>query len=79
MKKSINKKVKELKNGLYKIIWKNQGGESLAAIGRTPSGDVWIAPTNWVCGAGTTGHFKDIEKVILIKDIEQVILIEHKD
>ena len=39
--KSLN-----LKNGLYRINW-NDGGNSLAAIGRLHDGSLWFAPTNW--------------------------------
>jgi hypothetical protein len=40
------KKVLELKNGVYRIFWR-EGGSSLAAVGITDSGDRWMAPTNW--------------------------------
>lgn len=38
---------KQLKPGLYRVYWKD-GGYSIAAIGVTRNGDLWLAPTNWV-------------------------------
>lgn len=40
------KEAKKLKNGLYKIYWKD-GGYSLASIGRLHNGKPWFAPDNW--------------------------------
>lgn len=37
----------QLKNGLYKLHWK-EGGYSCAAVGRLHNGRVWFAPANWV-------------------------------
>lgn len=60
--------VKKLNSGLYKIYWK-EGGSSLAAIGVTPKGNMWMAPTNW-CEISTNqingdGEYTwvDVEKV----------------
>ena len=33
--------------GLYRVHWLS-GGSSLAAIGQTSNGKMWIAPVNWV-------------------------------
>lgn len=41
--------VASINNGVYRIYWRS-GGFSVASIGRTRSGDVWIAPANWVSG-----------------------------
>jgi len=34
--------------GLYRITWRGEGGQSLAAIGVDERGENWIAPTNWL-------------------------------
>jgi hypothetical protein len=39
-------KVLALKNGIYRIYW-NDGGTSLASVGRTHTGSVWMAPSSW--------------------------------
>ena len=40
-------RVSRLNDGLYFIYWRCGGG-SVAALGRTNKGEVWIAPTNWL-------------------------------
>lgn len=41
---------KAVKRGLYRVFWKQShgGGESIAAVGSTPSGTRWLAACNWV-------------------------------
>ena len=65
MKKSD---VQKLSHGVYRIYWK-EGGTSVAAVGSTPSGARWLAPTNWVSigtDANTLSHWKSVRKVELI-------------
>lgn len=40
---------KLLPSGIYFINWKNGGFGSVAGLGRTTKGEIWLAPTNWVC------------------------------
>jgi hypothetical protein len=49
--------------GLYRIFW-TTGGLSVAAVGMFPSGDRWIAPTNWV--NGPTDHWEKVARVELL-------------
>ena len=44
------KQVNKLELGLYRIYWQERhgGGSSLAAVGSTPDGRRWMAPTNWI-------------------------------
>lgn len=44
------REAKKLKNGIYWLTWKLEGGGSRAAVGRDVKGNVWFAPTNWVAG-----------------------------
>lgn len=55
-------------HGLFKVYWKS-GGYSLASIGSLPSGERWIAPTNWVNGATpiTNRIHKGIKSLSLIE------------
>lgn len=54
-------------NGLYEVFWES-GGSSLASIGRYPSGDIWIAPTNWINGSVNYKEKKSwIKKLRLIE------------
>jgi hypothetical protein len=64
---------KTLKRGLYRVFWK-QGGESLAAVGVTFSGEKWIAPCNWAIELTCRGQstWDMIERVELIEGIENV-------
>lgn len=41
-----DKHVRKLKNGLYRVYWKD-GGVSMASVGATPDGGRWLAPCNW--------------------------------
>jgi hypothetical protein len=41
------KNVLALKNGVYRIYWKS-GGSSVASVGRTAIGSVWMAPSDWL-------------------------------
>ena len=67
MKKS---KVKELKNGVYRIYWKS-GGYSVASIGRLPNGDVWLAPSNWTEPSIKMDTWKSVKKVKLIEVVKR--------
>lgn len=41
--------VEALPLGIYRVWWKGTlHGYSLAAMGMLPSGQRWLAPTNWV-------------------------------
>lgn len=44
---------KTLPNGLYIIYWKDVEGSSFASVGRDESGNVWMAPCNWIGGMPT--------------------------
>lgn len=54
-----------LRNGLYRIHWKERegGGTSLAAIGILENGYRWIAPINWVHPSEKQDVWELIEKV----------------
>ena len=61
--------IKQLKNGLYMVLWKMSegGGYSLAAVGRRRDGDVWFSPTNWSTpDADLVKHADKVDKMILI-------------
>ena len=62
-----NAEARKLDNGLYRLHWKKShgGGTSVAAVGRDNSGNVWIAPTNWIV-VGATRQWASIERVELI-------------
>lgn len=34
--------------GLYRVFWKDDGGESVASIGMSTDGRLWLAPSNWL-------------------------------
>lgn len=44
--------VSQLKNGLYRLYWKD-GRSSPAAVGRLHNGKPWFAPVNWVSASET--------------------------
>lgn len=62
----------ELKCGAYEIYWKAEygGGMSVASVGRSSYGYVWMAPSNWVVGVPS---FCDWGKV------ERVARLDHED
>ena len=63
----MNKKdVDKLWNGVYRVYWKS-GGSSLAAVGRTSSGSVWLAPTNWVSIDTKKSYWRLVERVVAIE------------
>lgn len=41
---------RDIDYGLYRVFWRS-GGSSQAAIGGDASGNLWIAPTNWLAAA----------------------------
>jgi hypothetical protein len=64
----LKRDVQKLHNGVYRIYWKS-GGTSVAAVGRTPKGSCWIAPTNWVSGStDDLSEWHKIERVEMITD-----------
>lgn len=40
----------EIGNGLYRIVWADMQGESLAAVYRDSAGEPYIVVCNWVSG-----------------------------
>ena len=60
---------KKLKNGVYKIFWKYDGGSSLASVGRLHDGTPWFAPSNWVSankeGIACT-EWRMVEYIVLV-------------
>lgn len=64
------KQVNALEHGLYRIFWheRHGGGSSLAAVGSTPDGRRWMAPTNWIGidSETTPAHWRTVERVELI-------------
>lgn len=66
------KRAKKLRNGVYRVIWKNNGGTSLAAVGRSSDGSPWITPANWLMQEGAPfSKWKEIWRAI-----DRVELIE---
>ena len=66
----IEKEVRKLGPGLYRIFWKT-GGVSLAAVGVTEDGKLWMAPTNWVTLLDRADYRKTwamVERVELITE-----------
>lgn len=60
--------VNDLPNGVYRIHWE-EGGESVASIGRNRRGEVWICPANWISGPVYLEEIiSQIESVQLIED-----------
>ena len=61
------KKVQDLKHGVYKIYW-HSGGMSLAAVGSFGDGSRWMSPVNWISGATSSRkqwrHVKKVEAII---------------
>ena len=61
--------VQRLKQGIYRIFWKD-GGSSVGAIGKTPNGDRWLCCSNWTSekfqGIDSTEHWGMVKKVKLI-------------
>jgi hypothetical protein len=56
--------VQSLENGLYQLFW-NDGGSSLASVGRNASGEVWYAPRNWLTVPGWDwGIIKNVVRVL---------------
>lgn len=53
--------MKGLAPGLYRIWWRDGGGESLAAVGQLHDGSNWLAPCNWTAqfadGVATSSHW----------------------
>lgn len=63
-------RLSRMNNGLYFIYWKSGGG-SIAAVGRTSSGGVWVAPVNWLKpllpdSENYAQHIRGIERMELI-------------
>lgn len=59
---------KTLKPGIYLIYW-DDNGHSVAAVGVMPNGDNWIAPTNWGypdCGPRTIDSWDRVDRLELI-------------
>ena len=58
---------RELLCGLYRIHWKNDGGESLAAVGMMDNGNKWLAPINWVAPTTNQKCWEMIDHVEKLK------------
>lgn len=54
-----------LEPGLYRVWW-STGGFSVAAIGATPGGARWVAPTNWYSAPSSSDIYIKIKEVELI-------------
>ena len=72
--------VKDLKLGLYRLFWKNDGGSSLAAVGVDSEGWHWYAPCNW-CGFRGTDDNRLVSDWQLVSSAQPVRLIceEHPE
>lgn len=42
--------VSQLRNGVYRIHWLDDGTWSVASVGRDTEGNVWFCPANWISG-----------------------------
>lgn len=62
------RQAQKLPDGLYEIYWK-RGGMSLAALGHTGDGEMWIAPCNWITGSQIV-HWGNIKHAVLIRERE---------
>lgn len=58
--------VREIEPGLYRVTWNTVTEKSLAAVGISPEGTPWLAPTNWTHLAGKTDvweHVASLERI----------------
>ncbi len=61
----IQKQLKGLNLGVYRIYWEGpDGGSSVATIGMDHMGQYWFAPSNWITVPGLT--WGDVERIELI-------------
>jgi hypothetical protein len=58
---------RKLVRGVYRVWWKNDGGQSVAAIGHRADGSAWIAPSNWISVDDFGLYWRKVDRVELIE------------
>lgn len=58
---------KKLPSGVYRIWWRDDDKTSVAAVGRDATGDVWLAPANWINFQVSGQYWKKVHRVQLIE------------